>query len=341
MISIIVPVFNVEKYLQSCVDSLLCQTCSDIEIILIDDGSTDGSGKLCDEYAVDHDNIRVLHKDNAGPSDCRNVGLSMAGGEYIAFVDSDDFIAPKMLEILLDNLVNTDSDISICRFLRISEGSPVPEDTAGNTLRVLEGDEIIHDLGMPGDNTTRIVPWNKLYKRRMFENVTYPKGRFHEDEATIHRILYNCRRLVYTDMTLYYYLQRNNGSIMSTQGEKRIPDQYCDDIYFAFSDRISFLQSVGRPEESGAAFRMLLGDLLTDVYFEHYNKPEGYRESIGRIFDYIVMAMNDFKVYNNFGGRNLSDCRMLLKHEKMFWMYRYVRINVEERIINKVRNRRK
>ena len=118
-ISVIVPIFNVENYVRKCVDSILNQTFSDIEIILVDDGSTDASGRICDEYLSKDDRIRVIHKENGGLSDARNAGLDMCTGEYIGFVDGDDYIDGDMYELLYKNLIQYDADISMCRFRRI------------------------------------------------------------------------------------------------------------------------------------------------------------------------------------------------------------------------------
>ena len=122
MISVVVPVYNVEKYINDCIDSIINQTYRELEIILVDDGSNDSSGAICDEYAMKDDRIRVIHKKNGGLAEARNKGIDSANGSYLAFIDSDDHINVHMMDILLNNLIKTDSDISVCRFHKYNEG---------------------------------------------------------------------------------------------------------------------------------------------------------------------------------------------------------------------------
>ena len=129
LVSIIVPVYNVEKYLERCLDSLINQTLKDIEIILVDDGSTDDSGNICDKYAKKDKRIKVIHKENGGLSDARNIGLSIANGRYLQFVDSDDFIHKQMIEILYNTIINNNADISICDFDKVYENTKIKYNT--------------------------------------------------------------------------------------------------------------------------------------------------------------------------------------------------------------------
>ena len=211
MISVIVPVYKVEKYLNKCVNSILGQTYQNLEIILIDDGSPDNCGAICDAYAKKDSRIEVIHKKNGGLSDARNSGLDIAKGDYIAFVDSDDYIHCEMIEKLLCSSKENDADISICSAQMVDEQNralgvlPV---TPGvyTGIQVIEEYDYFHGA--------YVVAWNKLYKRHIFDNLRYDVGKIHEDEFSFHRVFSKCKIVSCVDDALYYYLQRS-GSIMS------------------------------------------------------------------------------------------------------------------------------
>lgn len=242
MISVVVPVYNMEKYVVRCVKSIIEQTFEDIEIILVDDGSTDRSGDLCDELKETDIRIKVIHKSNGGLSESRNVGIDVARGEYIAFVDSDDYIHPQMYEILYKNIKATHSNISMCDFWWIENTQQIFEPIVSNDFKIYEGMEILHLLR--GDNTKIIVAWNKLYKTELFHNIRYPVGKLHEDEFVVHRLLFKCDRVVYTDSRMYYYIKRGD-SITGRLSMKRI-----DDYLEALEDREHFFDTHGETNEA-------------------------------------------------------------------------------------------
>jgi len=216
-ISIIVPVYNVEKYLRKCVDSILNQTFKDFELILVDDGSPDNSGVICDEYAKKDSRVRVIHKKNGGLSDARNIGIDAAKGKYIGFIDSDDYIDQNMYKQLYDSLMKNNADLSICGIFDVFDGrTPVKKsekelllnrDEA--TLLIFHGNEIsVHAV-------------NKLYKRKIFDNVRYPVGKYHEDSYTIVDILDNCDTVAINSRQMYYYFHRNESITSEDFSEKQ------------------------------------------------------------------------------------------------------------------------
>lgn len=215
LISIIVPIYKVEKYLHRCVNSILNQSYSFIEVILVDDGSPDKCFQICDEYAEKDKRIRVIHKKNGGLSDARNEGLKIAKGEYILFVDSDDYIHHNMIEIMYQTLQKDKSDLVICSFEKVDEFGVVFEDqnylkvdNVVNKTKVL--DSLLTDTGW------NLVPaWNKLYSRQALKGISFPQGRINEDEFVIHYIINNCDNISLVSKPLYYYVQRN-GSIVNT-----------------------------------------------------------------------------------------------------------------------------
>lgn len=210
-ISIIVPVYNVEPYLKRCVDSILGQTYQDFELILVDDGSTDGSKEICDEYGQQDDRIIVIHKENGGLSDARNAGLEIASAPLIGFVDSDDWIDCKMYERLVAAIERYDAQISCCGFLRTDGASSFGSWSYGLT-ECVSAERALKDImvSWPGN----VVVWNKLYRSTLFTNVRFPVGEIHEDNATFYQIIGASQRFVYIEGQYYYYFQRPN-SIMN------------------------------------------------------------------------------------------------------------------------------
>ena len=239
-ISIIVPVYKVEKYLKKCVDSILAQTYENLEVILVDDGSPDTCPAICDEFSKKDKRIKVIHKKNGGLSDARNAGLEIATGEYIGFVDSDDFISSEMYSVLLCNLLKSKADLAICNYVRVDECGKVAVDLSmKETLknRCFSRKEFIEELLKPYGGYY-VVAWNKLYKRKIFENIRFPYGKQHEDEFIIHHIVSKCEKIVFVEEELYYYLQRE-GSIMSNSFNVKFMD-YGD----ALIDRYRFTKKM-------------------------------------------------------------------------------------------------
>lgn len=209
-ISIIVPIYNVESYLRRCVDSLLQQTYTDFELILVNDGSLDNCGTICDTYAAADHRVRVIHKPNGGLSDARNAGLQVAQGEYIAFVDSDDWVARDYLSRLLSALLETGADICECDVLRTRGEESIPpidqsEVAIFNTVNAME--QLIHD------GVFRQHVWNKLYRRSVIADVLFPKGKTNEDEFWTYQVFGNANTITKIPDVLYFYFQRP-GSIM-------------------------------------------------------------------------------------------------------------------------------
>lgn len=222
MISIIVPVYNVEQFLTECIESVLRQTFKDWELILVNDGSLDDSGKICNKYLQQDKRIFVIHKENGGLSDARNIGIESASGEYVMFLDSDDCVDCRILEILFENISITNADISMCNFKEFALGEEVEShETLIQPYVVYEKKDFPNQIHL--NYKCMVVAWNKLYKKKIFSEIRYPVGRLHEDEFIILDLLEKCTRLVYTDQKLYFYLQRKE-SISHNIGNKNIED---------------------------------------------------------------------------------------------------------------------
>ena len=218
-ISVIVPIYNVEPFLRRCVDSLLRQTYTDFELILVDDGSPDNCGSICDEYAVSDPRVRVVHKPNGGLSDARNAGLAIAQGEYIAFVDSDDWVAKDYLERLMTALTDTGADICECDVFRTSGDeniSPIEQRAPSifSTVNALE--QLIYD------GIFRQHVWNKLYRREVIADILFPKGKTNEDEFWTYRVFGNAKKAAKISDVLYFYFQRPGSIMGETYSLKRL-----------------------------------------------------------------------------------------------------------------------
>lgn len=209
LISVIVPVYNVERYLKKCINSILDQTYENIEVVLVDDGSTDKSGVICDEYAAKDLRVTVIHKENGGLSSARNAGLKVAAGDLIGFVDADDYIEDTMYEKLKENMDKYGSDISVCQIYRSYKYFTDLEDGLDKE-EVYEGKDKFANL--ENDNYfMTVVAWNKLYKKDLFKRIKYPEGRLFEDSYVICDILSKAKRVSYLNEPLYYSTMRKSG----------------------------------------------------------------------------------------------------------------------------------
>lgn len=211
LISVIIPVYKVEEYLENCIQSVIKQTISDMEIILVDDGSPDQCPKICDLWANKDSRIKVIHKENGGLSDARNAGLNIAQGEYISFVDSDDWIAPDMYEIMLKALKREHADICACGIMGCypSRNVPMPVCSAVGDAKSIFS--ILYS-----DALYPVAAWNKLYKRKCWSELRFPKGKICEDAFTTYKLIDQAKRIVQIEDTLYFYRIRPN-SIMTAK----------------------------------------------------------------------------------------------------------------------------
>ncbi|MCR5769647.1 MAG: glycosyltransferase [Butyrivibrio sp.] len=242
LITVIVPIYHVEKYLHRCIDSIIDQTYRNLEIILVDDGSDDGCPEICDEYAGKDNRIVVIHKENGGLSDARNKGIEIAKGEYLAFVDSDDYIHKDMYQIMMDSLFSSESDICMCSYKYVYDGKAKEKDnTYGSDYKteIIDGKSAQNNYYMGDKKLELTVAWNKLYKRELFRELRYPKGKIFEDEYTTYKALYKSNKICIVDLPLYYYLQRNDSIIgeMNGQRDSKVVEAYLQRIDFYKSNK--------------------------------------------------------------------------------------------------------
>lgn len=247
LVSIIIPVYNVNNYLRRCLDSVVGQTYQKLEIILVDDGSTDNSGKICDEYAQIDNRIIVVHKINGGLSDARNVGIDIASGKYIAFIDSDDFVSTKYIQILLEEIMKKNADIAICKYVKGSRDDFVKENNKKRKIKCFKSVEMLKNWHGKYKHV-ETVAWNKLYKLSLFKenNISYPQGYYNEDVQTTHLLINKADNIILIDEVLYYYFQRKD-SITGAISEKKIEDNiYSQKVRMSFFSGNNYQDSYER-----------------------------------------------------------------------------------------------
>ncbi len=206
-ISVIVPVYKVEAYLQECVSSVLNQTMGDFEIILVDDGSPDRCPQMCEELAAKDKRIRVIHKENGGLSSARNAGMEIAAGKYLFFLDSDDYLHPQTLELLLQTAEERQCEIVCCNYLTTAERKPSFQTIQSQVpCQVFSREQALEKMYDSSLGMT-IIACAKLYRKDLFEGIRYPEGCLHEDEFTTYKLYYRAKQVAYLEERLYYYYQ--------------------------------------------------------------------------------------------------------------------------------------
>lgn len=214
LISVIVPIYKVEAYLKNCVDSILRQTYSELEIILVDDGSPDNCGQICDDYAEQDERVRVIHKKNGGLSDARNAGIDIAKGKYIAFIDSDDYVAEDYVEVLLQSILSEKADISICRLKATSILNEDSKRKENDSVAVYSSIEALEKMLYAREISTSAC--SKLFRIELFEKIRFPLGKYSEDLFTIYKTMLKANKIVSIGREAYFYYTRP-GSITNEQ----------------------------------------------------------------------------------------------------------------------------
>lgn len=274
LITVIVPVYKVEDYLERCVDAILCQTYGELEIILVDDGSPDRCGEICEAYAKSDPRVKVIHKKNGGLSDARNAGIEQASGRYITFVDSDDWVHEGYVQRLYGLLKETGADVSCCGYLTTGSEQTM-EDVSAESVYEFSREEALNELVAFGDlHAQMIVAWGKLYKTELFDGIRFPYGRIHEDEFTTYKLLYRAGKIAVTTRQLLYYWQRAD-SIMA--GGFKVKNKL--DFLDAQIERGAFFHENGLNGLSDRTYKALFTELLaTYLELEERNEDKANQE---------------------------------------------------------------
>ena len=278
LISVIVPIYKVETYLDKCIESIISQTYKNLEIILVDDGSPDNCPIMCDEWAEKDNRIKVIHKINGGLSDARNAGLDIATGEYIAFVDSDDWILPNMYERMLCIITQEEADICACNICSCYPDCETVwgcnEYTVGNSTQIL--DMLYSDTKYP------VAAWNKLYKKQCWETLRFPVGKICEDAFTTYRLVHNSKKIVQIPEAFYCYRIRPESIMTSAFSLKRMDEEEAWKANYQFVKRYY-------PNLYKKAFRFYLQKvhgLIQEIKQEQ-------REDFHQQFEYLKNIMNN------------------------------------------------
>lgn len=296
-VSIIIPVYNEEVYLKRCLSSVVSQTYSKLEIILVDDGSTDGSPDICDHFARQDSRICVIHQNNQGLSAARNAGLDLASSDYIQFVDGNDWILPTMTEELMAVLQEDSSDVSQCSFYMVSE-QPENEmlhfdfDADENNLqdrRIYSGDDL--HLQLTRNHMHTVVQWNKLFKRKVLDGLRFPVGKLHEDEFIIHRELAQMKAMSCLNRKLYVYMQ--NPKSITHQRSLKNHLHICE----AYLDRTQFYVEKKIYSAAAVAYTMLLRNVTS---LDRDARSQGITQIDGQAFqDWLSQMKQDIKTIPN------------------------------------------
>ncbi len=292
-VTVVVPVYNVEKYLQQCIDSILAQTYSDFELILVDDGSEDKCPEICNDYAMKDERVCVLHKENGGQSEARNMGIDIAKGEYIAFIDSDDVVSPLYLDRLIDALQNSEADISGCGIISFEDGNTFEfNDSDSSVYDLVEGRKICLDyyqLKWP----MIVGPIGKLYRKCLFENIRFPKGKIYEDQGTIPRLWYLSKKVAVIRDGNYYGYRIRKGSTSHSDFSRRV----FEDVWNVELCRTFFVeQSDYEMEEHCARFmRILQAKYIVLAYHNHAvdQIPKQYQMRLQKALALLRKEIND------------------------------------------------
>lgn len=310
LISVIVPVYHVEKYLTKCVDSICSQTYDNLEIILVDDGGDDMCPSICDEYKKIDSRIKVIHKKNGGLSDARNAGLDIATGQYLYFVDSDDYIDDHTIEFLYASIVANGSDIAVCEYVRVSEdGEKIHEKhVSGDVCCVYSRDEMFHLYESDELSWLIGVAWNKLYKKSVFDTIRYPVGKIHEDDFVSHRIYSVVDKVTFVFKPLYFYLQRDSSIMGESFSIKRI------DGAEAQLDRILFAMDTERYFLINKSHRILLSILWSAMQNVDLSNDSS-REKLSSIVELYKQEYPKFKEYCQLSFRENVKRYLLFNHQ--------------------------
>lgn len=270
LVTVIVPVYNVKNYIKRCLQSIIDQTYRNLEIILVDDGSSDGSNSICKYFSTKDNRIKIYRTENLGLSHARNIGLDNANGDYIIFVDSDDYISKDMISIMMHKA--EDADLVICNYNKILDDDNTETIQDKKVLINNEWDFKEFWVNYYKGNLTAFccVAWNKLYKKRLFNNVRYPLNKIHEDEYIINEIVSRCNRIKVINDSLYYYVQRPN-SIMHSRYKGNLEKAE------AFLSRCNSFQKHNLTEIIKENLNEIPGLLITGLYENNFSKESKNR----------------------------------------------------------------
>ena len=273
LITIVITIYNIKEYLPRAIESVIKQTYQNLEILLVDDGSTDGSEMICDKYALRDKRIRVIHKKNGGPSEARNVAIEQAKGEYIGFVDGDDWIEEDMYENMYLAIRQSDSQLAVCNYKEVSDIDI--QDTSDDTILYFGKDEALKSF-IREEETVRIqnAAWNKLYHKELLKNIRFPVGKLYEEIVFTTKLLHEAKAVVYLNQGYYNYVVDRVGSIMNMGVNHRI---FTDQIPL-YKEKREYLENIGRKDLVDIHNFFFYKRLLNHYLELQKNRPQDYKK---------------------------------------------------------------
>lgn len=308
LISVIVPIYNVEKYINKCIDSIINQTYTNLEIILVDDGSPDNCGKICDEYAKKDNRIKVIHKENGGLSDARNVGIKNAKGMYITVVDSDDYIEQKYIEILYKSIKENETDIAIGSHKVIYENGTII-DKSTNEENVIESKNVLKRILY--DEGIDLSAWAKLYKKELFYSIQYPKDRLYEDAATTYKLIDASNKISIISKPIYNYMIRNNSITNNDFSKKKM------DLIISTEEMATYIKEKYPDLEKATKRRLMYAYLSTLTQLS--KSKQKYPNEQKQLIDYIKKNGKEFMLDND---APMRDKIAIISLSFGFWFYK-------------------
>lgn len=301
LISVVIPVYNVEHYVKQCVDSVLCQTYSNLEVFLVDDGSTDKSKYICDDYRNDI-RVKVIHQENKGLSGARNTAIQCSTGKYIMFVDSDDYLATGCIESLYSSLIENEAEISCCGFIKVNDNGDILDNEKYNNT-VINRFEAQKELLTSKNSLT--TAWGKIYKRELFDSIRYPEGRINEDVYTTYLVFDKVNKISFIDEMLYFYRENCNSITHKPVSLKSLDSIYANEerakfIKAKYPDLIDYAYSTIAHSATKLYYRCLNTDVDIDIkrtVREYVRKYLWYMEKKSdcsiktKVFSFLVAYM--------------------------------------------------
>lgn len=318
LISVIVPIYNTEKYINACVDSIISQTYKNIEIILVDDGSQDKSPIICETYKKKDARVKVIHKENGGLSSARNAGIDIANGEYLAFVDSDDSIHHTFIASLYQMCEENDCDIAQCDYLATKDDSIKLEPQKKNRINIISSQEAVKKCCEGYESVKFIVSWDKLYKAYLFSDIRFPEGKIHEDNFVSYQLFWKANKIVISNQCLYWYLQRRDSIIGRKYNKNRL------DSLDASKEKLEFCKKNKLNQE----YVVMLLHYYRDIWKNHELVKENIENADEILLNLEKEALKLQKEILNLSGRSvLENLRIVYPHlnkkekEKYYHLY--------------------
>lgn len=300
-ISVIVPVYKVEKYINQCIDSILAQTFSDFELILVDDGSPDKCGEICDEYANKDPRIHVIHQENGGLSAARNAGIDWANAnsnsEWITFIDSDDWVHREYLNQLYKTAISQNVDVCACNYLEFP-AEETPQERHSNKIKLWAPEEIWCKKRVTG-----VIAWGKIYYKRLWKNIRYPLGKISEDEFTTHKILFECNKIALIENTLYFYRQTPD-SIMRAKWSPRLLDRID-----ALKEQFDYFIARSHLKAAQISMKTCIEEIYNNIAGAK-NSPHDYQKTIDNL---RILLKENLSKHGKFAGFNYYNAAVYYK----------------------------